>query len=54
VRVADGARRFEAALVARGAKAGNVKPAALHAGLFWTEVFPEAAKLERKLASATP
>ncbi|MBI3724941.1 GH3 auxin-responsive promoter family protein [bacterium] len=42
VRVRDGARRFEQALVSRGAKAGNVKPASLHAGLFWPSVFPEA------------
>jgi hypothetical protein len=42
VRVRDGTSRYEQALVARGAKAGNVKPAAIHAGRFWAEVFPEA------------
>ena len=39
VAVKDGARRFERALVARGMKAGDVKPASLHPGLFWSEVF---------------
>ncbi len=42
VPVRDGALRYERALVARGAKAGDVKPACLHRGLFWREVFADA------------
>lgn len=37
VAVQDGARRFEAALVARGQQAGAIKPPSLHAGDFWPE-----------------
>lgn len=37
--VQGGAARYEAALVARGQRAGDIKPAALHRGTFWGEVF---------------
>jgi hypothetical protein len=38
-RVRQGSRRYEAALVARGMLAGEIKPASLHAGDFWGQVF---------------
>lgn len=39
VRVDGGRARFERALVERGARAGDLKPTHLDAGLFWSEVF---------------
>jgi hypothetical protein len=39
VEVRDGARRYEAALMARGTPAGSIKPPGLHGGAFWAEVF---------------
>ncbi|MEZ6184801.1 MAG: GH3 auxin-responsive promoter family protein [Planctomycetota bacterium] len=39
VAVERGVARYEAALVARGARAGDIKPPALHLGDFWGEVF---------------
>lgn len=39
VGVRDGAARYEATLVAKGVKAGNIKPARLHSGRFWEQVF---------------
>lgn len=39
VRVRDGARRFEAALTARGMKAGDIKPARLDSRPAWDGVF---------------
>lgn len=39
VPVEHGTAVYEAALVARGAKAGEIKPPALHTGDFWDEVF---------------
>lgn len=38
-RVDDGAAHYERALVARGQRAGNIKPPGLHSGTFWGEVF---------------
>lgn len=44
--VRDGAARYEAALVARGRKAGEIKPPGLHAGAFWGEVFGDRERAE--------
>ncbi|MCK6550950.1 GH3 auxin-responsive promoter family protein [Myxococcota bacterium] len=46
VRVAGGWRRYEGALVARGMRAGDIKPTHLDTRTFWSEVFeaPEAAR----------
>lgn len=38
--VVEGWRRYEAALVARGVKAGDVKPSSLRRETWWDEVFP--------------
>lgn len=45
--VTDGARRHEAALVARGTPAGAIKPPGLHGGDFWPDVFPGATEVTR-------